>query len=135
MLSDLLGSSFHSDEVQSFKTIMVREAEHLTKSGVKPYEHKESAFKFLQEMASCSVTSLHDDWEFGSMALAKTTASSQDKLPRLPWDTVCFGKSDVIPDVSRAIEIPQELIEMNSLARSSALKLFAGVDVATSPLR
>ena len=131
MLKDWLGNSFHTDEVHNFKTIMVREASHLTKSGVKPYEQKESMFKFLQETVTCSVTSLHDDWEFGLMAMAKTMALSQNKTPRLPWEMVCFGRDAAIPAVSTTVEIPTELLKMNSLARSSALKLFAGLDVAT----
>ena len=88
---------------------MVREASHLTKSGVKPYEQKESMFKFLQETVTCTVSSLHDDWEFGLMAMAKTMALSQSKLPRLPWEMVCCGRDVAILDVSTTVEIPTEI--------------------------
>ena len=126
LLDALMETTFDQQTVEMTTSIMHEEVRKLVAIGFRMYKPRQLNFNFLQQPVTCDVPSLHDEWSFGLMALAKTLAVLQNKLPRLPWEVVCFGQG-AIPGVSSVVKAPEAMLKSNLATRNMTIKMFAGM--------
>jgi hypothetical protein len=73
----------------------------------------------------CQITSINDEWQWRLEGEAKTMAVSQNLVPRMPWERLCFGM-EPLPGVSQIVSPPDTLLRDNRNARDACLALFDG---------
>lgn len=125
-LVDLLGNGYADSEVEAFKEVSLAQAKALSSSGVKAFDKKASDFASLAKTLTCEIISINYEWAWRLTGHAKTLALSQNIVPRMPWEQLCFGKEALLPGVSETAQPPESLLRANRNARDACLALFDG---------
>ena len=74
---------------------------------------------------TCEINSINDEWSWRLVGNAKTLAVSQNLLPRMPWELLCFAM-DPLEGISVTVKPPESLLQENRNARDACLALFDG---------
>ena len=88
---DLEYHEYEESEVAAFKACMSKHSEHMTED-YKDYDEGTTTLKFLHANIQYSCTCLNDQWEWRMVARATSIGVSNGQLPRLPWETLLYGK-------------------------------------------
>jgi hypothetical protein len=119
---DLEFHDFESDELTSFRRIMMASAEHMDDELVKRIDKKVNKIKFLGSTVAVTISNINDMWAWTLEARYKTIAISNLQVPRLPWETLLWGDGP-IPGVPTTVKIPEELLDAIKNSREVALKV------------
>ena len=133
-LKDLEFHDFEPAEMKNFRMVMYHEANRLTDSGHKSFDHKEALISFLAYDIRVLTATLNDDWQFRLAACLKTTALNAGTLKFLPWEALLF-KAGEIPNARQTCVIGEGLILDMINVRDAVLKLVGQGPYSFSEMR
>ena len=119
---DLEYHDFDSDELISFRRIMMASAEHMDDDLVKQIDKKVNKVQFLSSTVGCAISNLNDEWSWRLEARYKTIAISNSQVARLPWETLLWGDGP-IQGVPTTVIIPEALLYEIQNCREVAVKV------------
>ena len=109
-LFELEQLDFDIEELATFRTLMMAQADGLDDAIWKQFDARELALDFLNGEVKGQSSSPNCDWSGRLEARAKTIGVSNGQIQRTAWEAHLFGADQAIPNIPTALELPESMI-------------------------
>jgi hypothetical protein len=122
-LDTVVHVSYSPEEVKGSLDVLRHLANNLMKNSTSAFDKKAHNFKFLLEDVQVDITNANDVWAFAYAAMNMEIALNSESLPRLPWESVCFGKDERIEGIPSTVKVPEAALVAHLNVRHAAAEL------------
>lgn len=121
-LQDLESNRFIPEEVNNFKTVMMKRAKELQECGAMSYAKGLASIVFCSAKVCIPVQCPDDEWYYRLWAKVKSAGINNGCLKMAPWEELLFSVGG-IPAVPETIKVNEELLSDALNARDACMGL------------